>query len=101
LPQWGDTQAAATANPPASQTLLLTVVQLISRNASAEPGEVLEGVITAIAALGCRFPSSEGGRPIPRSGFTRQVQQARGWTGDVDASEGLILGFVIDLNVDP
>jgi hypothetical protein len=61
--------------------------------------EVLEGVITSIAALECRFPSSAGGEPLARSGVARQVEQARGWTGDVDASEGLIVGFVIDIEL--
>jgi hypothetical protein len=63
--------------------------------------QVLAGVITSIAAFECRFPSPDGGRAIPGSGIARQVRQARGWTGDVDASKGLVLAFVIDLEVAP
>ena len=61
--------------------------------------QLLAGVITGITALECRYPSPAGGRPIPGSGTARQVRQARGWTGDVDATQGSILAFVIDIEL--
>jgi hypothetical protein len=64
-----------------------------------EERHVLAGVITSIVALEARFPTSIGGSPIPHSGTARQVQQARGGTGDVDPAAGLILGFVIDIEL--
>jgi hypothetical protein len=64
-----------------------------------EERQLLAGVITSIVALQVRFPTSFGGRPIPHSGTARHVQQARGWTGDVDPSVGMTLGFVIDIEL--
>jgi hypothetical protein len=58
----------------------------------------ISGVITAITALAVRYPEPWGGHAIPRSGTARQVSQAKGWTGDVDATQGLINAFILDID---
>jgi hypothetical protein len=61
---------------------------------------LVEGVITSILALECRYPAPAGGRAIPHSGTAHQVRQARGWTGEVDFSRGVVAAFLIDVQLD-
>ena len=65
-----------------------------------ENTRVLAGVITRIQALECRYPSPTGGRAIAHSGTAQDVSHARGWTGDVDCSTGIVMAFLIDLEQD-
>jgi hypothetical protein len=74
----------------------LADVRFALRDAALET-PVLAGVVSRIRALECRFPSHARGHAIPGSGTARDVRQARGWTGDVEGSEGVLMAFLIDL----
>ena len=79
---------------------LIAGVAYTAGDMASETPQSLSGVIVGIVALKSRYPSRHGGMSIPHSGTARSVREARGWTGEVDFTVGIVDAFVIDLELD-